>query len=386
MERLRSDDLEHLTAERDGPCVSILLPTQPAGHEVAKKGAIRLKNLLREARAGLVDAGLRGTEADDLLAPATARVEDSGFWARQGHGLALYLAPGHERVYRLPRRVEERVRVGERFHLRSVLPQVEDGARFYVLALSENDVRLLEGTRHDVQEVHPDGLPADLRSALWADDPEKSLQHHSGGAFRGRTRRHAMFHGHGEGKDVRRNRLERFFREVDGPLTKFLGGTRVPLVLAGVASHFPVYREVSDHAPIVEGGVEGNPDELSAEVLHSRAWPLVEPGFSRVAQQDRDRLHALLGTGTASTRVDDVVTAATQGRVECLFVAAETDVWGVVEGMPATDAAVHDVPRPGDLELLDVAANCTLATGGRVHVVSADEVPGGGPAAAVYRY
>jgi len=47
---------------------------------------------------------------------------------------------------------------------------------------------------------------------------------------------------------------------------------------------------------------------------------------------------------------------------------------------------VHETEEPGDEDLLDVAAIQTVLNSGTVYAVKAEEVPGGGPAAALFRY
>ncbi|MBA3326456.1 MAG: hypothetical protein H0T41_14715 [Rhodobacteraceae bacterium] len=55
--------------------VSIFLPTHVRGAEI-RQDPIRLKNLTAEAREKLIATGLNRAEAEELLAPAQALVED----------------------------------------------------------------------------------------------------------------------------------------------------------------------------------------------------------------------------------------------------------------------------------------------------------------------
>ena len=58
--------------------------------------------------------------------------------------MALFRAPGFTQVFHLPRAFPERCAVGDRFFLKPLLPLVAEDDVFYVLALSRNEVRLLE--------------------------------------------------------------------------------------------------------------------------------------------------------------------------------------------------------------------------------------------------
>ena len=52
MDVVRRRDLQRLALGRQGPCVSVFLPTHRAGREV-EQAPIRLKNLLRQATDAL---------------------------------------------------------------------------------------------------------------------------------------------------------------------------------------------------------------------------------------------------------------------------------------------------------------------------------------------
>jgi hypothetical protein len=131
--------------------------------------------------------------------------------------------------------------------------------------------------------------------------------------------------------------------------------------------------------------VRGNPEGYSGAELHERAWRVVEPLFHKRQEQAPEQFKTLQPAGRASHTIKEVVAAACQGRVDALFIAAGLQHWGTFD--PATFAVEsHKVPRPGDEDLLDLAAVQTLVKGGKVFAVEPSEIPDGAPLAAVYRY
>lgn len=62
-----------------------------------------------------------------------------------------------------------------------LLPLLSGDGRFYILALSQNELRLLQATRYSVSEVDLEGVPESLSTALRYDVPEESLQWHTSG-------------------------------------------------------------------------------------------------------------------------------------------------------------------------------------------------------------
>src|SRR5262245_27546155 len=144
MDLFTRDDLKALLAERSSPRVSLFLPTRRGGSEA---DPIRWRKGLAEAKGHLVKAGCLTAEIREVLGPGWRLLEDGAFWKSQGDGLAAFLAPNFLRLYRLPMSPREMVVVGNRFYITPLLPLLSGDGRFFVLALSQNAVRLLQGTR-----------------------------------------------------------------------------------------------------------------------------------------------------------------------------------------------------------------------------------------------
>ena len=125
IDRLSIDDVRALTDKTGGIAVTIFMPTQQAGREV-QQNDIRLRNLLKTAEGKLLEAGMRGPEARELLKPAVELLENRPFWQHQSLGLALFVASDIFRSYRLPVSFDEEVTVNAHFHIKPVLPALED--------------------------------------------------------------------------------------------------------------------------------------------------------------------------------------------------------------------------------------------------------------------
>ncbi len=385
MDILTLDDFGALEAQDASPCVSIFMPTHRAGRET-QQDPLRLKNLLGEAEARLIDAGLRSPVAREVLEPAQALLDESAFWRHASDGLALFAAPGEFHTYRLPLDLEELLIVAPRFHLKPLLPFFAGDGHFFILALSQDHVRLLEGTRHGVDEIELEGVPTSMAESLPHEDLQAHLQFQTrtGMAQEGGDRA-AGFHGH-DPDDEAKNRILRYFQRLDEGLQEVLRNERSPLVLAGVDYLLPIYREANSYRHLVDDeGITGNPEEMRAEELHTPAWEIVEPRFAAAQRQARDAYAQVAGTGRTSTRVGEVVPAAHYGRVDVLWVSLNSQVWGRFD--PETgNIQRREEPEAGDEDLLDLAALRTLSNGGTVYAVDTAGVPGGGPLAALLRY
>jgi hypothetical protein len=374
--------LRNLTEIEQDPCVSIYMPTHRIFTET-EQDRIRLKNLLSRAEDSLVKLGLRNPVAKEILQPAEGRLRHLPFWRSQKDGLGVFLAPEFSRFYQLPLKVPELVVVGERFHLKPLLEFVGT-SKFYLLALSQDEVRLFLASQFNVSEVELEGVPRSLDEALKYDDPQRQLQFHTG-TSKPSGERAAMFHGHGVGTDDNKPNLLRFCQHLDRGLHDFLKNEQAPLVVAGVDYLLPIFAEASSYKYLLPDGVPGNPQHVNPEELQRRAWKVVEPYLQQIRRDAAAKYRELGGTAKVSHELADIVPAAHQGRVELLFVAEGRQEWGVYD---PERQEMQRLPegRPGAADLLDMAATQTLLKGGAVYSVEPDAVPDGPPAAAVFRY
>ena len=382
MKRLIEAELEDLFEERPGPCISLYFSTSASGARTPQ-GPVRLRNLLGRARKDLRARGLGLAAIETLLGPLEDLVDDLSFWNTREKGIAVFRAPEFIRAFHLPAVFPERCTIADHFFLKPLLSPVVGDDLFHVLALSQNEVRLLEATGRTVRRLALNDLPGSLVEALGGQRTSQELHFHA--AASGRAGAATIYHGQGVGREDKKDELRRYLRQVEAAMRRFLAGRRAPLVLAGAEPLPSLYREISGYPYLAGAVIPGNPEHLRDDELRDRAWQLLEPTFDGARRRMAERFGELAGTGRASGDVTKILPAARQGRVEALFVACDDDLWGRLdEG--AGDVRVHASQEIGDEDLLDTAALFSLRHGGTVYGVGHGEVPGGGQLAAVFRY
>jgi hypothetical protein len=163
-----------------------------------------------------------------------------------------------------------------------------------------------------------------------------------------------------------------------------------PLVFAGVDYLFPVYQQVNSYAHLLPNAIRGNPELWSADDLHQRAWPLIEPLLAKRREQDVARYGNWMPLGRSSDKVEEIILAAHLGAVETLFVDPSAELRGTFDSerhVVQIDPADSEGRGPHDSEnLINVAANLVLRNSGAVDTPRPDRIPGGGPLAAIMRY
>jgi hypothetical protein len=374
-----TDDLKTLMEKQGELCVSIFMPTHQVTTET-QQDIIRFKNLLKKAKKTLHDL-----EADinDPLEPAERLLRDSSFWMHQRSGLASFFSADLFLHYRLPMSFKELAVVTHSFHLKPLLPLVGEECSFYILALSQNETRLFKANRYNGWEIEASSIPTSITEALKYDDPEKQLQFHTGTSAAGK--RPAVYHGHGVGADDSKDNILRYLRQIDKGLQDLLAGEHSPLVVGGVEYIISLYREASKYPYLMEGGIVGNPEGLSAGELHQQGWKIVQPYFEKSRRDAEERYYRFAGTGKASNNLRQVLPATFHGRVEVLFVADGVEQWGRFDPVENT-LDLHQKLEPGDQDLLNFAAVQTFSNNGTVYVAEPEEVPGDGLLAALFRY
>lgn len=385
MRNFSMDEMKRLTNVEDDLCISIYMPVDPKATDTDAQ-RIRFKNMIRRSEKAAAESGEKQKALADRIDEARRLVENDYFWRYQRNGLAAFIAPEGFFHYRLPITFEEQFKAGERFHLKPLLSLFMADGRFYLLALSQNQVRLFSCTRFNAEAVDlPDDVPKSLADALGYDTKDYQLQFHTGSADIAGDRR-AMYHGQGVSIDDNKDEILRYFQAVDRGISKVMNENNAPLVLAGVEYLLPIFREATAYSSVMDNFVTGNPDNQSPEALHEKAWEIARPAFEKSREEEMERYRRMAGKGYTAAGVRGVVPAAAYGRVETLFVALDQARPGRFDRENNEITVYEDGAEEGE-DLLDRAAVETIRHGGTVYAVNVDEMPDPhAPTAAILRF
>ena len=389
MEDLTLDHLTELSLQSATPAVSIYMPTHRAGPET-RQNPIRFKNLVQDAYQQLLDRGLNPREADGILAPAQALLDNYPFWQHQREGLALYVAENDFHYHRLPFEAAERAVVSRSYYIKPVLPLFTNNGHYYILAVSQDEVRLFEGTRHTVGQIDlPDDTPENIQAVMPSNSAWQRGQIRTASSRAGAVGGDSgdILSGVGEGDEVHKERLGRYFNMLDRALKSLYANWRAPLVLAGVDYLLPIYRENSEYANIMPEGITGSPEHLRPDELQQQAWPIVEPYFRKETEAAIEEYGQGAAIGQATDDLAAAMTAANAGRVSKLFLAIDAQAWGDYDEQTGELRHVQDEQgADDDLALLDYIAITVLRKDGVVFVLPKEEMPTDSTVAAVLRW
>jgi hypothetical protein len=373
-----------LVPERTGPCLSLYAPIRPSGSQIYGQQQ-RLADLRNRAQGLIAEAEVEGPTAGRLLESLPELDSLAADAPPTAQGLALFLAPGESQVLVSDVAFEPEVSIHPvRFRVAPLLAAIPRFEAVYVLALSVNQVRLLEVGPATVRRMILPDLPASMTAALGELQFQSELQGH-GASPRGLARQAPIIHGHGDDDEERwQTDLMTYFRRVGAALGE-IAAAHSPLVLATVEDHQPLFERANPDLEVL-ARITGNPDRTSDLDLAARARVLARDAWRRRDEASLTRLREIPERDRVATDAASVVTAAAQGRVATLFAPTPRAIWGRYDATNAY-AEIHQENQPGDEDLLDLAVHHTLALGGEV--IAFAQTPGSAttsPLAARLRY
>lgn len=384
-EVLNLESLRELGATRPGPCVSIYLENPGAGDTY--QAPVRLSQLLARAESELEATPTEGVDAGELLAPVRVLLEEAWPWkGSEVSMLALFAAPDFFRQVAGRFTGTEEAVVGSRFRLRPLFSLLAVPERYYVLALSLNQVRLVEATPRAARRLPLGEMEQGFVEAMGYDEFYSELQAHSAGARGGGgTRRAAILHGHGDKDEEKLEEdLRHWFRRIADAVAGLGLDRRALRVLATTREHAPLYLAASRDPLLLPAPVAGNPDRLSDAELAARALSRVEEALARQRQEELASWREALGRERATGDLAAVLRLARQGRVQAVYLPADAELWGSYDA-DGDRLELHAERRPGDEDLLERAALETLERGGEVSEIGDSAELGGAPLAALLR-
>lgn len=375
-------------ARFSGPhSVSMYFPTGRVGQE--EKSRIRGKNAVQLAARKLEKQfGLRPSQAEQFLQPAIDLFAEPEFWQNQSDGLAVFIGDGHFSHYACPIDFRSQVYVQQTFYVRPLISLVnEDPARFYLLSLSRDNIRLFETTEYSIQELEfAEEVPSNMAEALRIDDRSRGLTR--AGAPGKKAGSNSVFFGRDADHDQENKEIKVFFDRVNDGVTSILCDDNAPLVLAGVEELIPIYREANSYAHLYEENfVAGNVADKQPAELQEMAWNVVAPHFQEQYQRDLEKFEAKLANNEASFGVHTVIPAAINGRVEVLWVDKDHDSYGTYDEATNGVSLDPEQKKANSEELLERAARAAHASGAKVYNLPRTEMPRiTSGICAIYRY
>jgi hypothetical protein len=218
-------------------------------------------------------------------------------------------------TFRLANRLVSLVEVSDRFHLKPLLCALTFPHTAFVLALSQNSVRLLE-IAPDLEPATVDvpDLPTDVASAVG----KSSIRDRAPS-------------GKIQGSEGQKRRMRQYARRIDQALRPLLCGLDLPFSLAAAEPIDSIYRSVNSYPHLLATSLSGNPEGSSDAQLAEGARHLLDDVYEAELRTIRETYALRASQRRASADIADVARAATFGLVDRVLVDFDEVVPGRVD-------------------------------------------------------
>ena len=353
-----------LFEKAQAPVVSIYLPTnrkdnlENEGED--NKERIELKDLIERARDTLEKTCEKGRDyavVIDNLKNLDASPEDPA-WLDVSKSVAIFAdSADNVYVYHLDYTVEPVVIAGDQFYVKPLLRNLQYGAHYFLLALSNDRFAFIDGSSDHLYRIE---LPSDVKADFAEtyadyDGDDSALDYYS---LEGHE---SPFHGWRARCDVRQLEGEKFFRYVNKMVKEHLLPNLLP------------------------EGIDKNPDQLTGSELVADAKPILAKAREAKMAKLMEEFGDAEAHGHATVHVDDVAKALFERKVRALFLERDKVIAGVYDENTGSLTYGSDEGAPVD-DILAGFAHATLKQGGDVYILEPGQVPGESGVAALYRY
>jgi len=350
------------------PCLSVYMPLDTTTvPQRPKVNAVQWRSCVNTLKPKVEPLG---SEARELLYSISDWDSLPGNHAPKGRSVAVFRSPDVLRVSWVEEPIRSKTVAGRNFYIRPLLPQLTRDNVFYVLGLSQKNVRLLRCTARSSEEV---ALPASVATNYDTYMNTAEPDHVSGpsaGAIAGR--------------EDKSEYLAHFFRQIDRGVNEVLRGSGDPVIPVAVEHQLAIYRAVNTYPHLDPEGVQGAPNSLKSGGMHARALDAVVRRYERRVDAALAEYDHKAGAG-ASNRLKEILPAAHEGRVLTLLVSDSLETPGsfdqstyTVKGRASGTADDEDLVNDAAVEVIRHAGEVLVAPNGKM--------PNGAPLSAIFRF
>ncbi|WP_392433671.1 hypothetical protein ACF3VQ_05110 [Yersinia sp. HM-2024] len=354
------EEFSRLSDIRSDVCISIYLETSPQRQKL-DASKIQLGNFIKEALLQAADKGLDKRRLALLEEELYSVLEDPDFWNLHARSLAILATPNNIFTYRLANELSNRLEISDRFYLKPLLRALTFPHSAYILALSENQARLIEFFA-DVPavEVAVPNMPSHKRDAMG----DAALNDHHHGAVHHKVR------------------LAQYTRQIDHVLRPVFANHNYPLFLVSTEPLASIYRSTNSLPNLTDETLSCNAEHLGISELVTQVRPLLERYYQAQLSDLKKRFEMRASERRVTQDLSDAARAATFGAIDLLLINIDSNVSGTIDDEGKISFDVDERNH----SVVDEIAKRALGTGGKVLAVRSADLPYGGDLNAILRY
>jgi len=305
--------IKDMVNDRGETCISIIVPT----HRLA----LEWKNDRTEILRGQLAANaLLRKELVNFSSDIDSLFQQIEFDQKK-EGVGIFVSPHVKRLVNFPFPVTKKIRVSKSFHLQDLIYIENYAVSYYLLHLSKKEIHLFKGALDNLEEIRDENFPKEIKDTYEYNKPSRS---NSGS-------------GYAHIKEVERDksilnqlRLKKIFQVTDKLLSKYIARAEVPLLLCGPMKDLSIYKSVTKHLDNIITTMSDNSKGSSMHDLGVLAWLQMKSFTDQQKLKAIDILKEGLGEGVATCGIENVWSAAQEGRGRLLLVEKDYEEVGYI--------------------------------------------------------
>ena len=317
-EKLLGEELLTMQKEKGKICISIIVPTHRLSPE-RRVDKLEVDRAIENARQFL-QSKYAEPDIKPLLQSLNELYKEIDF-THNSEGLGLYVSPNLRLAIHYAFPVEEKIMVGDNFELRDLLYKVNYAHPYFVLLLTEKEIRLFGGRWDDLFEINDNNFPKEYHEEYIYNQPSRG------------TPDAGYAHVRNFEKDksaLEEIRFKDFFRHADELLNTYLLGD-TPLVLLGTEKVLAWFENISVHKKHFANKIAGSYNYYNLTQLAEIAWPAMRMHLDNESVQLIKEFTEKIGEHHGISGIQEVWHAAKEGRAFKLLVEKDFRMSGFVD-------------------------------------------------------
>lgn len=362
-----------LRGQTGNPAVSVFIPTHRTFPD-NEQDAIALKNQLK-----IVEE--RVTNEYDKRVAASVMEKIHAQTDELDHNynldtLAVFATPESAQVVRLPFDAAERVIIGEKFATRDLMRNLSEGVGYYVLVVTPEKARLIEGVNNRLaKEIKGGSERQQTMSELTFPINNSTLPNNSK-ADRTGSSDDDMY-------------LKEFFNRVDKSLQELYNKSPLPVILVGDSHNIGFYEKVCDRPDMIIGKVDNLTylNDSKPEDIIAGVQDIVEQKRQTRYETAKGDLEKARNEKMVRTDLQQIYRSAFEGNAVTLLVRQGHSVPAKIDEKAQTlqvqdDATAEGVTDDAVSEIIELVSH----NGGEVVFVPTEQMDEKEPIALITRY
>lgn len=346
----------------DDVCISLYVETSPLRLNW-ESCRIELNNQVRKALAKLEEEGFNKKHLPLLRERLEEVANADSYSLFRANSLAVMATLDSVRLYRLANKLNTQLEMSDRFYLKPLLRALTFRHTAYILALSENEARVIELLPDAEPEVlHLPSMPRNAQSAIGLPD-------------------HISINATGAFSPLRPRRLAEYARKVEDAIKPLLRECDSPVILVAAEPLASAFRSVSSIC-LADNIVFTSPDKLPDHELAALARPVLDRHYARQLGEVRALFDERRGQDRVVTELQDLARAATYGMIGLMLVDFDRTQTGYIDD----EGNLEFSDDPGAYGILDEIVKRAIESGAKILAVRNEDMLGNTGGAAILRY